>query len=494
MRRPLVLALAFLSVGLCSALAADISGTWTIAGPITPSCTFTQTGNSLSGACRGPGAEGPLSGSIDGQTVKWVFTRTNMSTGRAIAPVEFSGTLNGQSLSGTMTRNGGANPVPFTAQLQSGATPISLASAPAPQPVTAPQTQDPPTQQAPARTAQPAINSNPPKSVFDVDVDGSATHLLTGLVCPIMSAGWRRTSTIQYDQGGFDVSCGYRDTAGSTITIYINRHPASALNAIFDGAKKGIPVVMPGAVLRDGTAAAPPGFQWLSAGFLQRYGTEDSDLFLTQLPDSWQFEIRATYKPADLAAVNAATADLSANLTKTAAPHLAACAAAPPPPRAGQRNRDVDILPALSAATASIAKSTVVTPRPGAVWCAELGFSAGNASYVFWRNITAAEDGPVDRVTNVSGGGSNPVLIVRNPAALVNALVAQPKLGGGKHPADSAAIYGVVVDGSASALVVGLFDGRPSVQEIADVTLRDKLGVYAEIKKPDGNIVLYKSF
>jgi hypothetical protein len=151
-------------------------------------------------------------------------------------------------------------------------------------------------------------------------------------------------------------------------------------------------------------------------------------------------------------------------------------------------------LPALSAATASTAKTTVVTPRSGAVWCAELGFSAGNASYIFWRNITAAEDGPVDRVTNVSGGGSNPVLIVRNPAALVNALVAQPKLGGGKHPADSAAIYGVVVDGSASTLVVGLFDGRPSVQEIADVTLRDKFGIYAEIKKPDGNIVLYKSF
>ena len=135
-----------------------------------------------------------------------------------------------------------------------------------------------------------------------------------------------------------------------------------------------------------------------------------------------------------------------------------------------------------------------MTPRSSVVWCAELGFSAGNASYIFWRNIAPAEDGPVDRVTNVSGGRSDPVLIVRNPAALVDALVAQPKLGSGKHPADSAAIYGVVVDGSVSALVVGLFDGRPSVQDIADVTLRDKLGIYAEIKKPNGNIVLYKSF
>jgi hypothetical protein len=245
-------------------------------------------------------------------------------------------------------------------------------------------------------------------------------------------------------------------------------------------------------VPRDGTAAAPPGFQWLSAGFSQRDGTEDSDLFLTQLPDSWKFEIRTTYKPADMAAVNAATADLSDNLAKTAASHLAACTAAPPPPRAGQRNRDVDILPALSAATASTAKTTVVTPRSGAVWCAELGFSAGNASYIFRRNITAAEDGPVDRVTNVSGGMSDPVLIVRKPFAVVNALVAQPKLGGGKHPADSAAIYGVVVDAGTSTLVVGLFDGRPSVQEIADVALRARLGIYAEIKKPNGNILINK--
>ena len=75
--RRLFLALAYLSVGICSAVAADVSGTWRITGPITPFCTFTQTGSNLSGACRGPGAEGPLTGSIDGQTVKWVFTRTN---------------------------------------------------------------------------------------------------------------------------------------------------------------------------------------------------------------------------------------------------------------------------------------------------------------------------------------------------------------------------------------------------------------------------------
>src|ERR1700728_3662026 len=117
MRRQVLLALAFSSAGVCPTLAADISGTWRVTGLITPSCTFTQTGNSLSGACRGPGAEGPLSGNIDGQTVKWVFTRTNMTTGRTVAPVEFAGTLNGQSISGTMTQNGGANPTPFTAQL-----------------------------------------------------------------------------------------------------------------------------------------------------------------------------------------------------------------------------------------------------------------------------------------------------------------------------------------------------------------------------------------
>ena len=485
MRRLLVLALAFSSTVAGSVSAADISGTWMVSGPITPSCTFTQSGNSLSGACRGPGAEGPLSGSVDGETVKWVFTRTNMASGRAIPPVEFSGTLNGQMLSGIMTLNG-THPVPFTARLQPGATPITLASASAPQ--------TPPAQPAPAGAANPAINIHPTKAVFDIDVDGSATHVLTGLVCPTQSAGWRRTSTIQYDQGGFDVSCGYHDPAGSTITIYINRHPASALNAIFESARKSIPVVVPGAVPRDGTATAPPGFQWLSAGFSQRDGSEDSDLFLTQLPDSWQFEIRATYKPADMAAVNAATASLTDTLGKTAAPRLAACAAAPPPTRAGQRNRDMDILPAFSAATAATAKVTLVTPRAGAVWCAELGFSTAKASYIFWRNIAQADDGPVDRVTLVTDLKSEPILILRNAAAVIDAMVSQPKLGGGKHPADSAAVYGVVVDGAASILLVGLFDGRPTLQEIADVALPDKFAVYAEVKKPDGNILLYKPF
>jgi len=499
LRKQLFLAVVFCLTDLGSALAADVSGTWTISGPVNPTCTLIQNGSNLTGACRGANAEGPLSGTFDGQTAKWTFHR-NSFAGQTLPAFEFTATLNADGLSGSLINANGVT-IPFSARQVPGTAPIQLATNAQPQAPSSPlpQSSQQPTatQQTsaiPAQAPQPSVNINPPKTVFNIDVDGSATHLQSDLVCSATSLGWRRVSTIAYDATGFDVSCGYRNPAGSTITIYINRHPPSQLNAIFQGSKDAIPKSRPDAISRTQTAVAPPGFQWLSAGFSQRDGAEDSDLFLTQLPDNWQFEIRATYKPDDMPAVNAAMADLSDKLTRTAGTHLAACAASLPPTRSGVRNSDVDILMAYSSATAATAKLTVVSPRNDAVWCAETSFRVGDFSYVFWRNIGPANEGPVDRITNISNGLSDPVIVLRNAAQLVDAMVAHPQLGGGKHPADSAAVYGVVIDSAQATLVVGLFDGRPSLKDIATLALADRHGVYAQVKKPEGSITIDRPF
>jgi hypothetical protein len=86
----LVLAGAAVAVSFAgSASAADLSGSWNISatymsggqivGTDTPACTFQQSGNRISGTCKGPHAIGPLEGTTNGSSVslQWNHTATN---------------------------------------------------------------------------------------------------------------------------------------------------------------------------------------------------------------------------------------------------------------------------------------------------------------------------------------------------------------------------------------------------------------------------------
>lgn len=121
------------------ALAADMTGTWSISGAIAPICSFTQTGDVLGGACKGASAEGPLTGSISGQAVKWTYNWKAYAGGNP-GSFEFSGTLTGDAVSGTATINGkdypfGARRMPNTPAIALGGNditpPLSSAAPPA---------------------------------------------------------------------------------------------------------------------------------------------------------------------------------------------------------------------------------------------------------------------------------------------------------------------------------------------------------------------------
>lgn len=69
-----ILPMLFLCILTAPAVAADLTGSWVITNggnPVVQSCTVTQSGNSLSGACKGLGLEGPVTGAISGQAVTW---------------------------------------------------------------------------------------------------------------------------------------------------------------------------------------------------------------------------------------------------------------------------------------------------------------------------------------------------------------------------------------------------------------------------------------
>ncbi len=70
--------------------AADFSGTWAVSasitshgrlvGTITPVCKFDQSGNELTGFCKGPNARGPASGIVNGRTLSWQWSTSATTT------------------------------------------------------------------------------------------------------------------------------------------------------------------------------------------------------------------------------------------------------------------------------------------------------------------------------------------------------------------------------------------------------------------------------
>lgn len=127
----LVLAGAAVAVTLAgTAYAADMSGTWSLSamymqggrlvGTDTPVCTFQQTGNQISGTCKGPNGLGPVMGTAAGGSVslQWNHTATTAigRTGTSMyqGSVGTDGVVRGSAASSNMPGVGGV----FTATRQ----------------------------------------------------------------------------------------------------------------------------------------------------------------------------------------------------------------------------------------------------------------------------------------------------------------------------------------------------------------------------------------
>jgi len=87
--------------------AANFSGTWSVSGTMTtatsiakvsPVCTLRQSGDALSGTCRGPNGAGAATGELNGARIlfQWHVTRTNSIGMSGVAT--FHGTLGGDGV------------------------------------------------------------------------------------------------------------------------------------------------------------------------------------------------------------------------------------------------------------------------------------------------------------------------------------------------------------------------------------------------------------
>lgn len=319
-----------------------------------------------------------------------------------------------------------------------------------------------------------------PRSIWDVSPDGTATHLQSGMTCPRLSGDFVKIGEQIYDRAGFDISCGYSNPRTGVITLYLTRHDPAQLETDFEDAKKAIVSHTPSARPRDGIMALPAGLEWKSAGYDERNGALDSDIALTSL-SGWEYEIRATYRPSEQAAIEAAIASLTGIIVESAGKHLAACAASPPPSRSGTAITDPKRLMTYSLiAAAGLSTSSPESAAP--VWCAETAFGVRERPYVFWRNIAKAETGSVDRITPI---GDGPPITIRFDALAT--AVANKDDPGARH-----AIYETVLEDSSRIVLAGIFDGRPSSELVAaSILTRPSIQALAQINKQDHKISIF---
>jgi hypothetical protein len=101
-----------------TATVANVSGRWQInSARAVPLRGFVQVGSNVTGSCIGPGATGPVIGSVIGQNVqlRWQWSNYNQPNSYAY---DFAGTLDSPiSIAGKLTAQG-SPPVDFTAQKQ----------------------------------------------------------------------------------------------------------------------------------------------------------------------------------------------------------------------------------------------------------------------------------------------------------------------------------------------------------------------------------------
>jgi hypothetical protein len=93
----------FVSVAPAQDKPANVAGSWTIdvtggAGAAKQSMTLTQDGGKITGTFKGPRQSGTIDGTVEGNNIKFHVT--------AGIPLDYTGTVDGDSMSGTMTGRG----------------------------------------------------------------------------------------------------------------------------------------------------------------------------------------------------------------------------------------------------------------------------------------------------------------------------------------------------------------------------------------------------
>jgi hypothetical protein len=99
----LMLLLAVAGVAVAADAPANVAGNWSVdvsgaSGKTTQTIVLTQDGGKITGTFKGPRQSGTIDGTVDGKNVKFHVT--------ARIPLDYTGTVDGDSMKGTMSGRG----------------------------------------------------------------------------------------------------------------------------------------------------------------------------------------------------------------------------------------------------------------------------------------------------------------------------------------------------------------------------------------------------
>ena len=105
LRRALSLLLLLVCVATATDTPANVAGTWNIklsgeAGSANQTIELKQDGGKITGTFKGPRQSGPLEGTVDGNNIQF-HVRTRV-------PLDYTGTVDGDTMKGTMSGHGKA--------------------------------------------------------------------------------------------------------------------------------------------------------------------------------------------------------------------------------------------------------------------------------------------------------------------------------------------------------------------------------------------------
>jgi hypothetical protein len=337
--------------------------------------------------------------------------------------------------------------------------------------------------QAPNGAAAAQAAAAVPKTVWEVAADGTALNPQSQLQCPATVGEFHRTKLSLYNPFGIDVSCEYQNVRREVVTLYFALRPTDALDQVFDTGKTEMAQRFPTAKqlpeTEQKTFASSLDWRYVVFGS----SAAQVGVWMTKV-SGWLVQFRATYATRSTDQAFAAMASLSATMAKTAGEHIAVCDTLPAVERPGKRITNEKMFPALSVSGTMMAQTIAqdaAKSRNDTAWCLVQPMLIDNSRFLLWRSAAEQNGGAADRITALAENA--PVIYLIGDTAWPQVI---------KDAEKPKQVYDLIVDAEPGTSLVGVFEGRPPVQDLARAAAKNAMGLYSLIDKKAGKTTIYK--
>lgn len=327
--------------------------------------------------------------------------------------------------------------------------------------------------------AFPTGQEPPPKTIWQIADDQTAMNPQSRLECPARVGEFARISLTVYNAFGTDVSCGYHAVNGGTITFYIAlRGNQQTVDQEFEAGKTAIVQRTPGAapLAEADQQTFMSDLDWRHIIYRLNGATRDG-IWMTRF-GGWNVEFRATYPEARTDLAFAAMSALSANAQKTAGQHIAACFAMMPVMRNGQLIMNEAMAVRLSVTGMLTAQTSAGNATN---WCVQQTLNINGMPWLLWRNAGDLNGG-ADRLTSVAYENAPMIYSIADNRW-------QQAWTATERPNEP---YVIAIETQTALELIGLDEGRPTVQQLAHFIGMQRLPIYGHLEKDTHKVTIYR--